>query len=294
MPNAKPADFGIVDTHCHLWRWELLRKAWQAPAPINRTFEAKDLEAACSTAGVKQCVLVEAGNTPEDNEALEEFADSSQLITGIVPFVDLRDPQLDAELDYWQTRNKFCGIRMGFEGKSDPDLMTCRATVEGLQKLATLRIPFEFLVTTRDLSNILKVYEKVPDLTSVIEHLGKPDILHGTDWKEWSSVMRDLAKHTKALCKLSLGPRGEDMEYIALHQQLGWEQEKFKPYIQHLLEHFGPERLLWGSDWPLLLLEGSYYDCYQAARIALGSVDHDTEVRIFSTTAVKTYRLPAS
>jgi L-fuconolactonase len=294
MQDAKPTDFGIVDTHCHLWRWELIRKAWQAPAPIDRSFGARDLEAACASSGVKQCVLIEAGSTSEDNKALEGFADSSPLITGIVPYVDLGDPKLDAVLDYWQKRPKFCGTRMGFEGKTDPNLMTGRTTLEGFQKLATRKIPFEFLVTTRDLANIIKVYEQVPGLISVIEHLGKPDILHRTDWKVWSRLMRELANHTRALCKLSLGPRGEDMKYIAAHQQLGWAQDKFKPYMQQLLENFGPERLLWGSDWPLLLLEGGYYDCYQAARMALGPVDRETEVKIFSTTAVKTYRLPSS
>src|SRR5205823_681621 len=116
---------------------------------------------------------------------------------------------------YWQKRPKFCGIRMGFEGKPDPELMTCRASIDGFRKLVARGIPFEFLVTTKDLPNILKVYEQVPELVSVIEHLGKPDILHGTDWKEWSRVMTDLATHTQALCKLSLGPRGEDIDYIS-------------------------------------------------------------------------------
>ena len=292
MHSANVGNLRIVDTHCHLWRIELLRKVWQPPEVIFRTFEAKDLTEDCEPSGVTQCVLIEAGMESEDNDALEQFANSSPLIAGVVPFMDLRKADLDKQIDAWQRKPKFCGVRMRFEGNSDPDAMTCGAAIEGFQKLAARGITFEFLVTTKDLPNILKVYERVPDLVGVIEHLGKPDLRHGTDWKEWSQRMGELASHTKAICKLSLGPRGEDMEEIYAHQGEGWALDKVKPYIQLLLEHFGPQRLMWGSDWPLLRLEASYDDSLETVRAAFGPIDREAEAQILRHTAVKTYGLP--
>ena len=95
------AELGIIDTQCHLWHLEQLQKAWQPPDAIARTFVAKDLHDACIPTGVRQCVLIEAGTAPEDNQALEQFAASSALIAGMVAYVDLQSPDLDEQLAYW-------------------------------------------------------------------------------------------------------------------------------------------------------------------------------------------------
>jgi L-fuconolactonase len=104
-------------------------------------------------------------------------------------------------------------------------------------------------------------------------------------------MMRLLAKHTKALCKLSIGPRAEDLEEIYANQGQGWPIEWIRPYVELLLDQFGPDRLMWGSDWPLLLLESDYQGAYQTMREALGSLDKEDEIRIFRETAKRFYGL---
>src|SRR5206468_11535463 len=125
----------------------------------------------------------------------------------------------------------FSGVRMRFEGKSDPDVVTRPHMMEGFEMLARREIPFEFLVTTKHLKDILKVYEHVPELHGVIEHMGKPDLRRGTDWNEWSQLMKALAKNSNVSCKLSIGPRAEDLAEIEANQGQGWPIDRIRPYI---------------------------------------------------------------
>lgn len=291
MADKNAANLGVVDTHCHLWKWEQLQKSWSAPGPIARTFTAQDLAEHSMSAGVRQCVVIEAGMAPEDNQDLEQFAASSALIAGMVPFVDLQSPKLGEQLDYWQSRPKFSGIRMRAEAHSDPEVMVRSNTLEGFAELSRRKIPFDFLVTTEHLSQILKIYERVPSLIGVIEHIGKPDLRHGTDFMEWSSLMEALAKHTNVYCKASIGPRGVDLEEICAHLGEGWPVEQLRPYLQLLLEEFGPQRLMWGSDWPLALLESDYKGAFEIVRAALGFSSPADETQVFRTTAAQFYRL---
>ncbi len=292
MNQQSLAELGIVDTHVHFWRLELLRRAWQPPPVIFRTFEPKNLIEVAAPIGVNRCVLVESGTTNADNRALAEFAASSTFVDAIISYADLESPTLERELDHWAQNQKFRGIRMRFEGHPDPNILTRPSVIEGLRKVAQRGLVFEFLVVTSHLQDILKVYERVPDLKGNIEHMGKPDLRRGADREEWSQYMQALAENTPATCKLSIGPRAADLEEIYANQGQGWPLEHIKPPIQFLLEQFGPDRLMWGSDWPLVLLESDYAGGYQATREALGQLNPNDELRLFRTTALQFYSLP--
>ena len=291
MNQQNLTELGIVDTHVHFWRLELLRRVWQPPPLIFRTFEPEDLIEAAAHSGVNRCVLIEAGTTGEDNQALAEFAASSTFIGAVIPFVDLESPTLEQELDGWAQNPKFRGIRMRFEGHPDPDILTRPSIIEGFRQVAQRGLVFEFLVVSSHLKDILKVYEHVPDLKGIIEHMGKPDLRHGTDREEWSQQMQALAKNTNVACKLSIGPRVEDLEEIYANQGQGWPLEWIRPPIQLLAAQFGADRLMWGSDWPLVLLESDYAGGLQAMRDALGPLDSGDKLRLFRTTAMQFYSL---
>lgn len=236
-------------------------------------------------------MLIEAGTTPEDNQALEEMAAASDLIGAIIPYVDPRSSTLVEELDYWEQNPKFRGIRMRYEGHTEPDILTHPSTVEGLKELAHRGLVFEFLVQTPRLKDILEVYERVPELKGAVEHMGKPDLRQGTGWEEWSQQMKALATNTNVICKLSISPRAEDFDEIFANPGQGWSMELVKPHIQLLLELYGPERLMWGSDWPVALLESDYVGTYRTIKDALGRLDPGDEVQLFRTTATRFYVL---
>jgi len=282
---------GIVDTHVHFWQFELLRRAWQPPPVIFRTFAPEDLIGDAAAAGVSRCVLVEAGTTDEDNQALADFAASSDFIGAMIAYADLESPALEQELDDFAEIPKFRGVRMRFEGHPDPHILARRSVLDGIGKVAERGLILEFLVDTSHLNDILGVYEQEPELKGMIEHMGKPDLRRGSDRAQWRRHMQALAEETDVFCKLSIGPRVVDLEEIYAHQGEGWELDWIQPPIRYLVEQFGPKRLAWGSDWPLVLLEADYAGGLQAMRDALGPMDADDEVAIFRSTAMRFYSL---
>jgi L-fuconolactonase len=281
--------FELVDTHCHLWQFELLRRAWHPPAIIYRTFTPADLMAAALPVGVKQFVLIEAGTSADDNDALFAFASASDAIGAVIAHADFASPTLDDDLDRWQQQSKFRGVRMRFEDHPDPDVLTRPSTLAGLKNIARRGLVFDFIVLTHQLGDLLKICEQVPDLKGVIEHMGKPDLRGERELDEWSEQMKRLARQTDLKCKLSIGPRGEDMDFIFAHLGQGWPVDVIKRRTAVLVEAFGPDRLLWGSDWPVVLLEASYEQAYLTMRKALGPLNPDDEVKMFRTTAIAFY-----
>lgn len=285
------AQFGVIDTHCHLWRRDLADWVTSEMGRLHRDFEPADLAAAGDSVGVEAFVLVEAGDTRPENEWFEQAAGTAPFIAGFVPYVELDRPTLGDELDRWQAGPKFCGVRHRYESHPDPDILKRPAIRDGFAELARRGIVFDFLVRVPHLPDVLDICRALPDLTGVVEHLAKPDMAEGTEESQWRDVMQALARDTNIICKLSLSPRGEDTKSLLTQPPQGWPLEPTRPYVQFMLEHFGPDRLMWGSDWPVALASTSYEGIYQTMRDAIGPLDADDELKIFRTNAIRTYGL---
>jgi len=180
---------------------------------------------------------------------------------------------------------------MRCEGDPDTEILTRPGVIEGMRKVAQRGLVLDLLVVTDHLKAVPEVYERVPDLKAIIDHIGKPDLRRGSDFAAWRDHMRAVAEDTDAYCKMSIGPRAADMEEIYVSQGQGWELEQLRPPLQFLLEQFGPERMAWGRDWPLVLLQSDYGGGLQAVRDALGPLDADDEMRLFRGTAMQFYSL---
>ena len=293
METTLGANLRIVDTHCHLWKLELAEQTGLTEdfGPIFRTFEPSDLLQETSACDVDMCVLIESGKTVEEIRVMEKMAASSSLIAAIAPYVDLESPFLEQELDSWLDNPKFRGVRARFEGHPDLDILTKPAIVNGLRKVAERGLIFEFLVRTIHLQGILRIYERIPELKAVIEHMAKPDLTAGTDRVQWHSSMQALAQHTPVACKLSLSPRVEQFGELLQNPDRSWPVESIKPYVRSLMKYFGPDRLMWGSDWPVTLVMSSYKETLNGMRTAIGTIPRSTEKQIFRTTALQFYGL---
>lgn len=286
----------IVDTHVHFWDVTRPATVWPTPewARIYRLFGPEEFAETALPAGVTTGVLVESGTTDEHNRYLYERAEASPLIGGFAPWLDVTSRTVEADLAYWSTQRKCKAVRTRFEGNPDDGILTRESTIDGLRQVAAHGLAFEFLVGVNHLQDILYVYERVPGLKAIIEHLGKPNMKSGADWADWKSRMGTLAANTPVTVKLSLGPRLEELDALKVHPEHGWDVELIKPYVQFLLDKFGPARLMWGSDWPLVLLESDYAGTLDAMRQALGPIDHQSSDAIFRTTALGFYDLAAS
>ena len=153
---------------------------------------------------------------------------------------------------------------------------------------------FEFLVRSWHLKHLLRIYECIPELEGVIEHMAKPDTVGESDSAEWYQQMKALARNTGVTCRLSLSPRVEQIGELLAKPGRGWPVESIKPYVRFLIEQFGCNRLMWGSDWPIALLLSDYEGTYEAMRTATGPLDAADELCLFHKTAVRFYRLPAT
>jgi len=189
---------GVVDTHCHVWQLELASRTWLTRefGKLWRTFTPEDLAVESQQVGLTQCVLIEAGTTEEENLELERMAGSSALVGAMVPFVDLASPQLENALDLWERNPKLRGVRARLEGHPDPKVLTRPEIIRGLQHVAERGLVFEFLISSSHLPDVLKVYDRLPDLRGIIEYMAKPDVVGGTDKAQWCQSMEALAKDT--------------------------------------------------------------------------------------------------
>lgn len=283
----------IIDTHFHLWRQELAEQTWLTPQMtfLCRTFDPSDFEQASVPTGVQAGVLVEAGNTPQENDEMQRMAGASSKIAAFMPHADLEDPKLGEQLDRWQHDPKFKGIRMGFENHEDPDILKRPGIIEGLREIAQRDLIFEFLVRVPHLNDVVAIYEKIADLRGVVEHLAKPDLATDRERDQWQRGMATLAEHSSIHAKLSLSPRGEEMAELLRGPKRGWPATKLQPYVEFMIDHFGPDRLMWGSDWPIALFTTDYPGTWNTMCGLIAHLSPADRAKMVGGTANQFYRL---
>ena len=283
----------LIDTHCHLWKKELSGKSWLSPELgfLYRTFDTDDLAHAIGQVGIDACVVIEAGKSPEENTQLQRFAGSSSSIGAFVSYADLESPDLATNLDIWQRDPKFRGVRMGLEGSDSSNILTRPNMVDNLLEIARRDLIFEFLVQPPQLRDVVAVYDKIPALKGIIEHMGKPDLTDREDFAQWKEHVSVLARNSHVTCKLSFSPRIQDFKALLANSEGALSSDLIEPYSAYLLEHFGPERLMWGSDWPICLLFGDYTEIWGVFNEAVSGLKEQDRKRIFGGNAVAFYGL---
>ena len=283
----------LIDTHCHLWKKELSGKGWLSADMgfLYRTFDTDDLAHAGREVGVDACVVIEAGKTPEENTQLQRFAESSPSIEAFLSYADLDSPDLAKDLDIWQSDPKFRGVRMGLEGSDSSDILARPNVINGLREIARRDLIFEFLVQTPQLRDVVAVYDKIPELKGIIEHMGKPDLIDREDFAQWKEHVSVLARNSHVTCKLSFSPRIQHFKALLANPEGALSSDLIEPYSAYLLEHFGPERLMWGSDWPICLLFGDYAEIRGVFDEAVSGLKEQDRTRIFGGNAVAFYGL---
>ena len=242
----------VIDAHLHLWNTERLHYAWlQRPenAAINRTFGFGDFAARAAEAGVDRAVLVQADDTAADTEAMFEVASAHPEIAGVVAWVPLDRPdEAAARLDRLQARPGFAGVRTLIHDQPDPDWLLRPPVGERLALLAQREIPFDVIsVLPRHLSHVPVLSERHPSLRMVLDHLSHPP-LDGTGTGEWRELITAAARNPLVHAKVS-GLYPPDPS---------WTAEDLRDVVEFAFGLFGPDRLMFGSDWPVAELGGGY------------------------------------
>ena len=280
----------VVDSHQHFWDPGVMDMPSAPPetAVLNRPYLPKDLLPELQNADVSYTVLVQGlPQALSTNNWYFQLATENNFIAGVVAWVDLTQPDsLSDTLERLQQEPKFVGIRHILDLESDPNWILQDEVIQSLRELALSNIPFDLCVNPGHLGNILELFELIPDLRVVIDHIAKPMIAQNR-LADWKPAIQKISQNPNAYCKLS-----------GMVTEADWKQWKPKdlvPYVESVAEAFGDRRLLFGSDWPVCLLAASYGELLQALNSVLKGLVTQQRHRIFGGTAIEFYglRIPA-
>ena len=280
----------VIDAHLHLWNTERLPYEWlQRPenAAINRTFGVEDFRSLAARAGVDRAVLVQAADTAADTEAMFEVASAHPEIAGVVAWVPLDRPDEAAiQLDRLAARPGFAGIRNLIHDQPDPDWLLRPLVGEGLALLEQQGIPFDVIsVLPRHLRHVPVLSERYPALRMVLDHLAHPP-LGGRGSAHWRALITAAARNPLVFAKVS-GLYPPDPS---------WTAEDLRGVVEFAFELFGPDRLMFGSDWPVAELGGGYVKMRTELAKLFDQLSPPERDAVLGTTATRFYALgpPAS
>jgi L-fuconolactonase len=274
----------IVDSHQHFWQVGRFDYPWMTPEVevLYRDYLPPVLAPLLGRNGVDKTILVQASNSLEETRWLLKLADQNSFIAGVVGWVDLTAEGIVDQLDEFTAHPKFKGVRHLVESELQDDWLTQPRVLANLRTLAGRGLAYDLLVHTRHLQQALTVAVSCPELRLVVDHLAKPPIARG-EIDEWSRQLRAVGSRTNVWCKLS--------GLVTEADWTNWRVEDLQPYVDVALEVFGPRRMMFGSDWPVCLLAGSYDQVLEAAQTMLAGITEEDRRRIFAANAIDFYRI---
>jgi L-fuconolactonase len=272
-----------IDSHQHFWRFNPADYGWMQPDwPIRRDYLPTDLEPELRAHNLDGCVAVQARQSLEESRWLLELAESASIIRGVVGWVHLRSPNVAQELKEFAEHPKFVGVRHVVQDEPDDQFMLREDFQRGIAALRRFGLTYDLLVFPRQLPAAVVLAERFPEQPFVLDHLAKPAIKDGA-LSPWQEQIQALAKLPNVACKVSGMVTEADWQ--------SWRANDFKPYLDVLFEAFGPDRLMFGSDWPVCLLAGSYERVFALVEDYARQLGTDTRAKFFGENAAKFYGL---
>ena len=285
MTDTTNRKFRITDAHHHLWtKEEMLQHELPPEADVLvNDYLPETLRPLLDTLGVDDTVLVQtAPNSLANTYQFLDYAEANDWIAAVVGWVDLTDPRVGDTLDELVQRPKFKGVRHLWEMERDPAWIVREDVMRGLGELARRSVPYDLLAREAHWRYIPQVARVVPDLALVIDHIGKPNIRAG-QFDDWSAAMAAAAEFPQMMCKLS--------GMITEADPQNWTPSDLNPYVNRALELFGLDRVMFGSDWPVCLLAGSYAQVFQALQKCLEGLTEGEKARVMGQNAREFYRI---
>lgn len=277
----------IVDAHHHFWDPATADYPWLTDelATIRRAFGPADLAPELDAAGVEGTVLVQTRSSVDETVEFLATAAATPFVRGVVGWVDLTDPGVGdvlARLRAAPGGERLVGIRHQAHDEPDPDWLVREHVVRGVAVVGGAGLAYDLLVRERELPAALALARRLPDVRFVVDHLAKPRIASG-ELEPWATRLAEFRELDHVACKVSGMVTEADWS--------SWIRRDLQPYVDRVLDVFGPDRLLFGSDWPVCLLAGGYADVVGAARATLGELGERDREKVFGGTAEAVYRL---
>ena len=272
-----------VDAHQHFWRYSNEEYGWidDGMAAIRRDFLPEDLAPLVRDSGIDATVAVQARQSMEETHWLLELADDNDWIAGVVGWVPLTEPAIEETLRKLAQNPKFKGVRHVLQG--EPDAYMAREDFNaGIAKLSRFRLTYDLLILERQLPAGIAFVDRHPNQTIVLDHLAKP-LIAAQEFEPWRTNIRELAHRPHVSCKLSGMVTEADFNH--------WTIDHLRPYVETVLEAFGPDHVLFGSDWPVCTVASSYSRWIASVTELLAGLSVTERDAVFGGNAVRLYRL---
>lgn len=272
-----------IDAHQHFWAIERGDYGWLTPdlAALYRDFGPADLAPDLARESIDGTVLVQAAPTLAETFYLLELANQNDMIKGVVGWADFAAPDAPQVIGSLAENSKLVGLRPMIQDIEDDDWMLRPDLSPAFEAVIAHDLVFDALTLPRHLQNLFALLQRHPELRVVIDHASKPDIASDA-FAEWAQDMSRLSKETSAMVKLS---------GLVTEARADWTVDHLAPYVAHLLESFGPKRMIWGSDWPVCLLASTYADWCRATDVLLADLTQTERAGILGGNATTFYKV---
>ena len=273
-----------IDAHQHFWKYNAVEYDWidDAMAVIRRDFLPADLQQEINQAGVDGVVSVQARQIVGETKWLLRVAAENDFIQGVVGWVPLRDTGVGKILKKFAANPKLRAVRHVVQGEPDIRFILRGDFNRGIKLLKQFGLTYDILIHERHLPPTIEFVDRHPDQVFVLDHLAKPRIRDNL-MEPWRKNIRELARRENVYCKIS------GMVTEANYKQ--WTEDQLKPYMETVLEAFGPKRLMFGSDWPLCLVACPYAHWHEIVSRFTSRLSANDRAWIFGKTAIKAYGL---
>jgi L-fuconolactonase len=272
-----------IDAHQHFWRIADRKGSWPPPslATIHRDFDPADLAPLLEQHGIARTVLVQSMPNEDDTLYMLGLASQNAFIGGVVGWVDLKGGDARARIAALARDPLLKGLRPMLQDEADECWIDDPALAPAVGAMLRHGLSFDALVLPRHLPSLLAFAQRYPDLPVVIDHGAKPLIAAG-ELEPWRRDMAALAQLPQVHCKLS---------GLVTEAGASWNVERLRPYTDHIVQAFGPRRVIWGSDWPVLHLAADYGQWVSASETLLAGLDDSARADIFGLNAARFYRI---
>ena len=276
----------MIDSHVHFWNFNPVRDSWITPEMnvIRNDFTPADFVSASSLTPISGCIAVQADQTEDENHFLLSLADKHSIIKGIVGWIDFLNPNLEERLAYWKNFPLIKGWRHVLQAETN-DFILDKNFIHGLKQLKKFDYSYDLLCYHDQLKAIIEMVDQIPDQAFVLDHCGKPNI-KSKNITTWRQDIKILAQNQNVSCKLS-----------GLLTEADWlkftEKELFECF-DVVFEKFGINRVIYGSDWPVVLVSRPYKDWFSLVSKYTSKFTENEREQLFSSNAAHFYNITSS
>lgn len=273
-----------IDSHQHFWKYSAIEYPWMSEelACCRRDFLPEDLAPLLDASGLNGSIAVQARQIPEETDFLLDLAKHPRVL-GVVGWIPLCSPEVGRYLEQYAAHPKIVGFRHVIQDEPDDDFILRPDFQAGIRELGRYPLCYDVLIFEKYLPQTIAFVDQHPHIRMVLDHIAKPQIRAQEFSTTWAKNIRLLAEREHVTCKLS--------GMVTEVQGGGWDAELLRPYFDTVLEAFGPQRLMFGSDWPVCLMRSSHRAWVETVESWIATLSADEQAAIMGGTAARVYGL---